>query len=151
MLYLHLDFKAGLLDCLHFFSWLLWVCLCSSQGLLSNESSLENINYQWTFFYGFQFEFILSVKNHFAMTSNEAWWVPCFTNSDPRKQSQVYKDARVTVTVPLMSFSWRFLPANKPRNSKSRVPDFVVPAHPASRQGALLCKALQACTRLSCV
>ena len=50
-------------------------------------------------FYGFQFEFILSIKYHFAMTSNEAWWVPCFTNSDPRKQSQVYKDALVTVSV----------------------------------------------------
>ena len=56
--------------------------------------------------------FIVSVKNRFAMTSNEAWRVPCFTKSDPRKQSQVYKDARVTVTVPLMSFSWRVF-ANK--------------------------------------
>ena len=43
------------------------------------------------------------------------------------------------------------MPANKPRNSKSRVPDFESPAHPASRQEAPLCKALQASTRLSCV
>ena len=144
-----------------FQSWPAWLFTSLLMITLGLSLLIARTAVKWVFiresqlpmdvFYGFQFEFILSVKNHFAMTSNEAWRVPCFTKSDPRKQSQVYKDARVTVTVPLMSFSWRFLPTNKPRNSKSRVPDFESPAHPASRQGAPLCKALQASTRLSCV
>ena len=92
-----------------FQSWPAWLFTSLIMITLGLSLLIARIAVKWVFirehqlpmdvFYGFQFEFILSIKYHFAMTSNEAWWVPCFTNSDPRKQSQVYKDALVTVSV----------------------------------------------------
>ena len=151
MLHLHLDFKAGLLDCLHLFSWSLWVFLCSSQGLLSNESSLENLNYQWTFF-------MVSNLSLYSLSKIILPWPQLRPGESPVLQNLILgsnlRSTRMRAWLwpsPLCLFLGGFLRTNKPRNSKSRVPDFESPAHPASRQGAPLCKALQASTRLSCV
>ena len=124
-----------------FQSWPAWLFTSLIMITFGLSLLIARIAVQWVFiresqlpmdvFYGFQFEFILSVKNHFAMTSNEAWWVPCFTNSDPRKQSQVYKDARVTVTVPLMSFSWRVFANKQTKEQQEQSPRLWEPGTPS--------------------